>query len=415
MHIVFFTHQFLPKHIGGTEVYTLGLAKRVMAAGHSATVVTYQETDSGNPADCGPVFKTYDGIPVVEIVYNVGLALNPARYEYDNQFVANILRHILPRMKPSLVHVIHAMKLSAAALEVCDELGIPFIVTLCDFWFICPRHTLLKWDQKLCQGPSHVLACTQCVRALHGFAQGPHLVRDLFAISRRNTQVRRALLKARHIIALSDFQMRMYSRNGIPAERIELIAHGLDLADATQPSVYDPKRPPRITYIGSLVEHKGLHILIEALASLPDAQLECNVYGALEPGTPYISRLRQKAADDPRIHFRGLFSPEELGHIVGRTDILAVPSLWYENDPLVVKAALRSGVPVLASDIGSLAEMITHGQHGWLVKPADPFAWAEALRMALGVYPDFTMEPVKVKTIDENAAEMMALYAEASR
>ena len=72
----------------------------------------------------------------------------------------------------------------------------------------------------------------------------------------------------------------------------------------------------------------------------------------------------------------------------------------------------EAGVPVLASNIGSLGEMISHGHQGWLVKPADPIAWAEALRTALSAYPDFKPEPVKIKTMDENATEMLSIYAE---
>lgn len=410
MHIVYLTHQFFPRHIGGVEVYTLGLAKHARKAGHMVTVITYHESTSQNSADFGPHYTTYDDIPVVEIHYNLSTAPHPAQYEYDNPFIANILLHILPKLKPDLVHVMHAMKVSASSLNICNKLGIPLIVTLCDYWFICPRHTLLKWDLSLCNGPSHPLYCVKCVQELHGFAHSPHMLRDLPPIAKRNRYIRGALLKARRIIALSDFQRKMHSQNGIPLDRIEVIRHGLEQFD-NEPTVRSHAGLVRIGYVGSLVEHKGVHVLLQALKQIPNADILCKIYGELST-TAYIERLHEIAGNDKRIEFIGTFAPKQLPDVIAGLDILAAPSLWYENEPLVIKAALRAGIPTICSDIGSLSEMIADGKTGWLVSDVRVETWAAAIQNAIIQLPNLHMQPVKIKTIEENANEILSIYTE---
>jgi glycosyltransferase involved in cell wall biosynthesis len=410
MHIVYLTHQFFPRHIGGVEVYTLGLARHAISAGHQVTIITYHESESANSADFGSHHTSYEGLPVIEIHYNLSTADRPARYEYNNSFTAIILKTILKELRPDLAHVMHGMKLSASALQTCDTLQIPFVVSLADFWFICPRHTLMKWDGSLCNGPVHPLYCVRCVQDLHGFAKHPHILRDLPDLAGRNRFIKQSLLKAKRIIALSEFQKQMYVKNGIPSQRVEVIQHGLD-----QPPVkfeaHVPQKPYRIGYIGSLVEHKGVHILLSALARIPHVEVTCDIYGAMNT-SPFVERICQLAEGDTRIRFMETFDSSEMPKVMRSFDILAVPSVWYENEPLVVKSALQAGVPVLCNDIGSLPNMVTHGKTGWLVAERTVAAWVTAIQDAIEQLPTLNMRPLQMKTIEENANEMLAIYTE---
>jgi len=410
MHIVYLTHQFFPRYVGGVEVYTLGLAKHAISAGHKVTVITYHETESANTADYGPHYTSYNEIPIIEIHYNISIAVRPMQYEYNNPFTATTLANILKELKPDIVHVMHAMKLSASALQVCDKLQIPFVVSLGDFWFICPRHTLLKWDGSLCNGPIHPLYCVRCIQDLHGFAKSPHLMRDLPELARRNRFIKKTLLKAKRIIALSEFQKKMYARNGMPAYRVEVIQHGLD-QHPVKFEAHIHEEPYRIGYIGSLVEHKGVHILLEALTRIPEMKVTCEVYGALTD-TKYVNTLRAMTDNDARINFMGTFAPSEILNVIQRFDVLAVPSIWYENEPLVIKSALQAGIPVLCNNIGSLSGMVKHGKTGWLVSERTVAAWVHALKSAVTDLPKTQLQPVKIKTMEENAKEILTIYSE---
>jgi glycosyltransferase involved in cell wall biosynthesis len=438
MRVMYLTHQYLPRHVGGTEIYTHGLARRATQAGFPVTVVTYHESPSGQAADYGVFPQEHEGIPVREIHYNLSVAPDPARYEYDNPFTAEVLAREIEAFRQDLVHVMHAMKLSGSALAVCRKLGVPFVVTLCDFWFVCPRHTLLKWDGSLCSGPEHRLACVKCLHHTHGFfrhrlvslpeepmareirrgiarrAREPaDFWRDVRAARRRNRYLRRELLGARRIVALSAFQKTMMVGNGFPAERVDVIEHGLEV-EGLAPVVRRSAPVPRLVYIGSLVPHKGPHVVLEALARAPRACVELMIYGA-PPETDYGARLAKLAGADTRVRLMGLVPPSELGRVLAEADALVVPSLWYENDPLVVKAAFYVGRPVLASRIGSLAEMVTPGRNGWLLAPGDARAWAAAIERLVADPTALPAEVGSVKTMDDNAREMFDIYRKEAR
>jgi glycosyltransferase involved in cell wall biosynthesis len=411
MRVAYLTHQYFPRHVAGTEVYTHGLAVRARAAGAAVEVLTYHESPSGDRRDYQVVATEHDGIPVREVHYNLSVADDPARAEYDNPDIGRMVRDELARFRPDIVHVMHAMKLSGSALTACRALGIPFVVTLCDFWFICPRHTLLTSTGHLCDGPAHRLACARCLRDTHGILRAPRrLWRDARAVRGRQRFLTQALGSARRIIALCEFSRRAFAANGVPAARIEVIEHGLEVADL-EPAARRPGAVPRVGFIGSLVAHKGAHLLLEALARIPHARLECRIHGAV-PATPYGERLWALASADPRVRLMGQFPPDALGRVLAETDLLAVPSLWYENDPLVVKAAFYCGTPVLAARIGSLGEMVEPDRNGWLVPPGDARAWAAALERFAAAPAPPVMAPTPVKTMDENAREMLAIYAE---
>jgi glycosyltransferase involved in cell wall biosynthesis len=414
MRVAYLTHQYFPRHVAGTEVYTRGLAVRTSAAGAAVEILTYHESPSGDPRDYGIVATEHDGIPVREIHGNLSVAPDPARAEYDNPHTGRLVREELARFRPDIVHVMHAMKISGSAMEACGALDIPFVVTLCDFWFICPRHTLLTSRGRLCEGPGHRLGCARCLRDTHGFLRAPRrLWRDARAIAGRRRYLARGLDGACRIIALCEFTRRMFARNGIPAHRIEVIEHGLEVEGLGR-AARRPASLPRITFIGSLVPHKGPHLLLESLARIAPVRLECRIYGAV-PATPYGEQLRRLAAADPRVRLMGAFPPTALGEVLAESDLLAVPSIWYENDPLVVKAAFYCGIPVLAARIGSLGEMVQPEANGWLVEPGDIPAWAAAIARFAAAPAWPRVAPTAVKTMDENAREMLAIYAEEAR
>jgi glycosyltransferase involved in cell wall biosynthesis len=431
--IVYLTHQYFPRHVGGTEVFTQALAVRAQRAGHRVRVVTHVESPSVNPDDYREVSIEHEGIPVTEIHHNLSRADNPARSEYDNPHVVEMLRPVLEAEKPDLVHAVHGMKLSGAALQLCYDEGLPVILTLTDYWFICQRHTLLRWNQELCQGPAHDLDCLRCAHETHGFAAGrmqklpvpilrmisdgsslfgkPELSRfwrDLGAIRERQAFLRQIVERADSIIALSDFQKAMYVRNGYDEKKIRVLQHGLEI-EGLQPAKRLPSEPLELVFIGSLVYHKGVHVALRALALRPEAKVRLLIYGDASGSNQYLDSLKELARADDRVKLMGTFAVGQMGQVLKTAHALVMPALWYENEPLVVKAAQYIGLPILASNIGTLAKSVQQGVNGWLLPPGDVPAWADAIASLRPV----PVEPNhSIKTMEENAREMLALYEE---
>jgi len=428
LRILYLTHQYLPRHVGGTEVYTRGLALRAQRAGHDVRVVTHVESASLDPTDYGATETLVDGIPVTEVHHNLSRAENPARAEYDNPTMVELLGPLLQAARPDLIHALHVMKLSGAALQLCYDLGLPVILTLADYWFVCPRHTLLRWNNELCQGPKHDLDCLRCSHETHGFAAGrlqklpvpvmralsstklmngtQRFWRDIDAIRKRWIFLRQIAERADCLIALSDFQKEMYVRNGYDGKKIRVIQHGLE-TDSLEPARRRSGESYELVFIGSLVHHKGPHVLLQALARRPHAKVRLSIYGDADGSNSYLDSLKQTAAADRRVSLMGTFPIAEMGRVLRNADALAMPALWYENEPLVVKAAQYIGLPVIASDIGTLKTSIKHGVNGWLLPAGDVGAWAGALESFSFPSP---APDLSIKSMDENARELFDLY-----
>jgi glycosyltransferase involved in cell wall biosynthesis len=92
----------------------------------------------------------------------------------------------------------------------------------------------------------------------------------------------------------------------------------------------------RIGYIGRLVEQKGVHILLHATRALPaELNIALTIHGDVNAYPRYAKELRRLAGDDARIAFCGAYAPNQAGAVLAQLDVLVVPSIWYENTPLV--------------------------------------------------------------------------------
>jgi glycosyltransferase involved in cell wall biosynthesis len=419
MKILYLVHQFFPQHVGGTEMYVRGLAQRAQARGDSVCVLTH--VDGAASAAASMRTTRVGTLDVIELHSNYSRSPRPGRDEYADPGNGALIARLLREQRPDIVHVAHTMKLGAEGMRHCEALGIPVVVTLCDYWFLCPRHTLLRSDGQLCEGPAHLNDCQRCLRDTHpeamfqiyarptGMLTAPlHRMLQRHDQTRRLPYLRARLLASRTIVALSEFTRQRFVAYGIPPEHIRVLPHGLEALPDTPPAAAPPEL--HIVFIGSLVPHKGAHVLLEALRQLPGLPLRCTFYGALRDGDAYQDALRRDAEQDPRVVFAGLFPPEDIWRVLDEASVLALPSLWYENEPLVVKAALHRGVPVLTSALGSLAEQVRDGRDGWLLPPGDATALAQLLAQIATQPSAWRVQPTPDLGMDTHARHIFDLY-----
>ena len=124
--------------------------------------------------------------------------------------------------------------------------------------------------------------------------------------------------------------------------------------------------PVRLFFVGQLEPHKGLLVLLEAIKQLT-VPFELHIAGDGSLAT----MIAQQAQGDPRIFFHGFISLEHIKKILARSDAVILPSLCYENSPTVIYESFQVGVPVIASRIGGIPELIQDGQNGLLVEPGN--------------------------------------------
>lgn len=188
------------------------------------------------------------------------------------------------------------------------------------------------------------------------------------------------LRRARAIYPCSDGAAAVIRRKGARGI-VRTIGLGVDL-EAFRPAEGEaPPGPLRVGYVGRFLRHKGVHVLLEAMTSVPEATLELTGAG------PEEEALRTQAARlglADRVHFAGPCLPEQLPERFRSFDVVVVPSVptpaWDEQFCRVAVEAMACGVPVIASASGALPEVV--GSGGLLVPPGDAHALAGALRQA---------------------------------
>lgn len=135
---------------------------------------------------------------------------------------------------------------------------------------------------------------------------------------------------------------------------------------------------PRLMFVGQLAQHKGILFLAQVLCSLPSGYT-LDVVG----GGPLQKEVEGVFAGNPWVYFHGQVTQQEVRGLLKNADYLVVPSLASENCPTVIVDALVAGVPVIASRIGGIPEMITDGVNGYLVTAGDKKQWNQVLASLL--------------------------------
>ena len=369
MKIVYLVHQFYPEWSSGTEKFVLNLALMMQKMGHSVKVITYGLHDSSSyDKESGDIVYReviYKGIPVTAVRHRSLGDCPDLSYSLGDPRMSKVAYLLLQKEKPDLVHVGHSMRISEF-IKTARALKIPYIVTLTDYFLLCPRYLLLTAQDELCSGPENGSACARSC----GFS--------LSGMKERSLQAGEILANAQSVVSPSLFLKNVFSRE-MRELSVDVIGHGITYQTLRMNTKkYCERDTLKIFYGGSLIHHKGVHVLINAVKSLHGKRIELQIYGA--EIDPYTERLKELIGDDKRIRLCGAYSEDDEGRILSSVDLAVVPSIWYENYPLVLHEALACNVPVVASDIGGMAEKIRDWTNGFVFRVNDPDHLGEVLK-----------------------------------
>lgn len=388
-------HHFLPRYSAGAEVYTYRLARELRARGHTVEVIAIDAIDHPISGVLDVSADKYDGIPVQRLKYN--LAAGAPSWEYDNPLLAEWFNRYFEQTRPDLVHHQAGYLMGVAPLTVSTQLGIPSVLTLHDYWFICPRITLLRGDDTLCRAvPQDPMECAWCLQLdQRRYRMPERATRGLFGtmmrrsgrelgqahIAARRARVLSALALPDAVIAPSQFladQVRAF----VPEERLHISRLGTDPKRFAGLRRNEPQHSVRIGFVGQIAEHKGLHVLIAAFQALQTRSrpLELHLYGGLTANPAYVDRLRRMAGQDARIIFHGRVENSQVPETLAGFDVAVVPSVWYENSPLAILEAQAAGTPVVTSAMGGMAELVRHEVDGLHFRPNDARDLARVLQ-----------------------------------
>jgi glycosyltransferase involved in cell wall biosynthesis len=357
MHILVANNVYPPIVAGGAELIVSYLCEELARRGHRVTVVS----------TCGPDMEPYpvetrNGVQVIRFFpknfyWSFDKGREPAlkKLLWHARDAWNLqsgrrLREIIQTTRPDLLHTHLIDGMSASIWAHARRAGIPVIHTAHDYHLLCPRAFLLTRQWQLCLRPR-----IQC-RLYRNWHLGTTRYVDLF-------------------VSPSRFLLEMHERAGLRAPNRAIIHNGIPL-----PGNVTRTRAPRaatsrsrFVMLTRLTVEKGIRVVLGAVAQIPRSlDIEVTIAGK----GPLEGEVRAAVSRDARIRYLGFIEGDAKAEALTRAGYLLLPSLWYENAPVVVIEAAAYGLGLIGSAIGGIPEFVEVDQTGFLFPPGDSTALA---------------------------------------
>ena len=284
--------------------------------------------------------------------------------------------------RPDVINFHHVMGFGIQAIRAARRaLGdVPIVYTLHEYLPICAHHgQMIKAKTGALCSKASPSECGVCFPEI-----GPA------NLMRRELFIKSFFAEVDAFVSPSRFLLGRFADWGLPREKLVMIENGLEEGPATPPRRLAPGgRRNRFAFFGQLNPFKGIKVLIDAVTRVPaDVWGDAVLYvhgGNLEhqpeefqAGVKELFRLAGR-----RIRFMGSYKSPELPNLMREVDWVIVPSTWWENAPVVIQESFHHGRPILASDIGGMAEKVRDGIDGLHVHVGNPESLAEQMTRAI--------------------------------
>ena len=393
---------------GGAEAYMLDLAELQRANGDDVEFFAMRHPDNvpSTYADLFPSYVEFETVPPT-----MGDKARAAGRMLWSTSAARGMADVLRAFRPDVVHLHNIYhQLSPSILRPVGRTDVAAVMTLHDYKLACPTYRFLD-GHGICEAclPHRFWSPTlrRCNRGsvaastLSGAELAFHTLVGAYG------RVHRFACPSRFL------EGKMRAGRVYPG-RLRWVPNYVD-ATAIEPK---PAPGGDVLYVGRLSEEKGVDVLLEALARAPG--LRADVVGD-GPARSSLERLAATLGVRDRVRFHGRLAAGDVHRRMREAAVVVVPSRWYENMPITVLEAFAAGVPVVASALGGIPELIEDGRDGTLVPPEEPMLLAEALRpltedparaFRMGVAARAKAE--RVYTPAAHLERIDALYAEAA-
>ena len=343
MKICLISNLYSPYNRGGAEQVVKNTVDGLLEKGHEVVVITARPRQSGVwGLSETPHLKIYAFFPFNFFFYGNDFA-HPSWLRFFwhildtfNLHSYFVVRRILQQEKPDVVHTHNLKGLGFLIPLAIKKLNLFHVHTLHDVQLVEPSGIIITTQKKSFFYEIFRQAYEKICRVLFGSPQV--------------------------VISPSKFLLEFYEkRNFFPHSR-KLVVPNPVISKTGIFSSRPPRQPFTFLYLGQIEEHKGVLFLIDAFKLFSSSFPQVNLL-AVGAGSK-LEEARKLAGGQEQIIIKGRVDRGDLSQIFSSADLTIVPSLCYENSPTVIFESFAHGVPVLASSIEGVAELIKDGENG---------------------------------------------------
>ncbi len=425
LRVLYFAHGHPTVRPGGAEQYAYELYRSMRGQSGVEAALVCRAGDTGYGPRPGTLFSLVGEDSGQYFVHTTG-------YHYDwvygtvsdKEFLTRHIAGFVKAFAPDIVHFQHTQfmgyDLIRAVRQAAPNAGI--LYTLHEYLPICHRdgQMVRTVDEKPCLEASPQ-RCHECF---------PQIAPQTFFIRRRFIQSQMSLVD--RFIAPSKFLRDRYVDWGVDPAKIQVEEYGRLSIPAR---VGGSRRhfPDRFAFLGQLSRYKGVDLAVRAMSLLADegeddgssrkaprrgADPKPHLYlhGAnldIQRGE-FQRELKDLLDKATNVTLVGRYAPKDLREIMADVDWVVVPSIWWENSPLVIQEAFMYGRPVICSDIGGMAEKVTDGVNGLHFRAGSARSLADVMARAAGdkeLWEKLRTAPPPDYSMDHHAARLRELYA----
>jgi glycosyltransferase involved in cell wall biosynthesis len=296
--------------------------------------------------------------------------------------------------RPDVAHIHNFFpRLSPSVHHACRKAGIPVVQTLHNYRLLCPAATLLR-DGKICESCAGKIFSWGAIQhgCYHDSSAASAAVANMLFLHRLCRTWSRTVTR---FIALSQFARDKFISAGLPADKMDVKPNFV----VSDPGMSSGSGDFAL-FVGRLAPEKGIETLLEAWQHV-GAGRRLRIVG----DGPLAPAVCEAVRRDSSIEWLGWLDKQEVIGLMSAAAVLVFPSIWYEGFPMVIAEAFATGLPVVGSCIGSIAEIVTDHETGLLFQPGSVAKLASSLQWAFE-------HPLEMKAMRHNVRkEFEARYS----
>jgi len=353
MKICIITNTFSPDLIGGSNIYTTAIVRELHNRNHEIVVIA-ASPDKKDSIKIHGATKIYYFHPLNICTCSeigkrsiLGQGLWTILDIYNHYSYTKIIK-ILKKEKPDVVHLHTPLDITLSAFDAAKKMRLPLAFTAHDHLLLCRRLVPLHGSGEICTNEN-----------INKFCKLYRVLTKTIVDSKPNI-----------VMFPSQYISKIFKTNGFfKKSKTTVLPYPIHLDNVSYHKEKNRINNERLNllYVGGLTRYKGIHILIEAVKRIKKDNITLTIVGSGR----YKSKLEKLAGADKRITFSGSIRNEDIATCYKKSDVLVLPSVFNEIFGIVILEAFRAGVPVIASRIGGITEVVKHNYNGFLFEPGN--------------------------------------------